>query len=74
MATDARKKKTTVKTKKKTSAVTKTRSKAAGSPMKKGAKYQCTVCGMAVTVDKICGCVEAHDIVCCGTEMKPKKK
>ncbi|RJQ23183.1 MAG: desulforedoxin [Nitrospiraceae bacterium] len=42
--------------------------------MKKGAKYQCTVCGMAVTVDKICGCVEAHDIVCCGTEMKPKKK
>jgi hypothetical protein len=38
---------------------------------KKGDTYQCGVCGMSVTVDEVCGCVEAHDIICC---MKPMKK
>ncbi len=38
---------------------------------KKG--YVCESCGLAVTVDNICGCVEAHDIMCCGAPMKPKK-
>lgn len=42
--------------------------------MKKGSKLQCRVCGMSITVDEVCGCIEAHDIMCCGTEMKPKKK
>jgi len=43
-------------------------------PVKKGTKYVCKVCGLEVTVDNICGCAEAHPIICCGTEMVPKKK
>jgi hypothetical protein len=26
-----------------------------------------------VSVDEACGCVDACDIICCGTEMKLKK-
>jgi hypothetical protein len=39
----------------------------------KGSKYTCSLCGMAVTVDTACGCVEAHPLVCCGKQMKVKK-
>jgi len=67
-------KKTATRTKKKTKTVSKRKSKAAGSSMKKGSKLQCRVCGMSVTVDEVCGCIEEHDIICCGKEMKPKKK
>ena len=35
--------------------------------------YECEVCGLAVTVDEDCGCVETCDIICCGTPMKAKK-
>ncbi len=38
---------------------------------KKG--YSCSVCGLAVTVDEACGCVDTCDIVCCGEQMNPKK-
>ena len=65
MATTAKKKKT---------AVSKTRSKAKASKMKKGSKYQCSVCGVAVTVDEVCGCVETHEFICCDRPMKLKKK
>jgi hypothetical protein len=41
---------------------------------KKGSRYSCVSCGLMITVDNICGCVDACDIVCCGTEMKPRKK
>ncbi len=41
--------------------------------VKKGAKYVCEVCGLAVTVDNVCGCVESCDIICCGQQMKTKK-
>lgn len=41
---------------------------------KKGNKYVCGVCGMSVVVDEVCGCVDTHDIICCGTAMKSKKK
>lgn len=41
---------------------------------KKGSRYSCSACGLMITVDNICGCVDACDIVCCGTEMKPKRK
>lgn len=61
-------------TKKKKTAVAKTKSKSKASKMKKGSKYQCYVCGVAVTVDEVCGCVEEHDIICCDKPMKPKKK
>jgi len=41
--------------------------------MKKGGRYVCSVYGLVVTVDKVCGCIEACDIICCGEEMRPKK-
>ena len=41
---------------------------------KKGSRYSCNVCGLVVTVDTLCGCVDACDIVCCGEGMKAKKK
>ena len=40
---------------------------------KKGSRYGCQVCGLVVTVDNLCGCLESCDIVCCGQEMKHKK-
>jgi hypothetical protein len=38
-----------------------------------GDKLVCGVCGMAVTVDELCGCVEAHPIICCEQPMKKKR-
>ena len=38
---------------------------------KKGAAYSCSVCGLRVTVDEACGCVDYCDIMCCGEQMKP---
>jgi hypothetical protein len=35
--------------------------------------YTCEVCGLAVTVDEVCGCVDACDIICCETPMKRKR-
>jgi len=42
--------------------------------VKKGDVYKCTVCGLAVTVDETCGCIDYCDIICCGKEMKAKKR
>ncbi|OPY76127.1 MAG: hypothetical protein A4E65_03260 [Syntrophorhabdus sp. PtaU1.Bin153] len=42
--------------------------------MKKGDAYQCGICGLVVTVDEACNCVDACDIICCGEEMKPGKR
>jgi len=42
------------------------------SPVK-GQALECEVCGLAVTVDEDCGCVETCDIICCGEPMKEKK-
>jgi len=42
--------------------------------VKKGDVYKCGVCGLAVTVDEVCGCVDACDIICCEKAMKPKKR
>jgi hypothetical protein len=47
--------------------------KASAKKVAKGATYECEVCGLAVTVDEACGCVEACDIICCGEAMTPKK-
>ncbi len=41
---------------------------------KKGDVYQCGVCGLAVTVDEVCGCVDTCDIICCEKQMKLKKR
>jgi hypothetical protein len=42
--------------------------------VKKGDVYQCGVCGLAVTVDEVSGCVDTCDIICCEKQMKPKKR
>ncbi len=42
--------------------------------LKAGSRYKCSVCGLAVTVDEVCGCVDYCDIICCGEQMKPAKK
>lgn len=34
-----------------------------------GDKYSCTVCGLVVTIDETCGCIETCDIICCGEQM-----
>lgn len=39
----------------------------------KGESYTCEVCGLAVTVDEACGCVDVCDIICCGKPMKERK-
>ncbi len=44
------------------------------SRVKKGTRYACDECGLVVTVSEPCGCVEAHDLVCCGEPMKPKRR
>ncbi len=40
---------------------------------KTGDTYACEVCGLAVVVDEDCGCMEAHDIICCSEPMKKKR-
>ena len=60
----------TVKVKKKTSTPTKTTAK---PKIKKGDKYQCSVCDIAISIDEVCSCVDVCDIICCGKQMKPKK-
>jgi hypothetical protein len=42
--------------------------------IKKGDRYACNICGVAVRIDEVCGCVDMCDIICCGRQMKPKKK
>ena len=46
----------------------------AKNAVKEGAAYKCSVCGLAVTVDEVCGCVDTCDIICCEKPMKPKRK
>jgi hypothetical protein len=36
----------------------------------RGDRYSCEVCGVVVSVDEVCGCAKAHDIICCGQPMK----
>jgi len=55
-------------------AVKKAVKKVAKKGVKKGDVYKCGVCGLAVTVDEVCGCVDYCDIVCCEKPMKPKKR
>jgi len=48
--------------------------KASKKGVKKGDAYACSVCGLAVSVDEVCGCVDTCDIICCEKPMKAKKK
>jgi len=38
----------------------------------KGETYVCETCGLVVSVDEACGCVDVCDIICCGKPMKEK--
>ncbi len=40
---------------------------------KNGDAYFCEVCGLGVSVDEVCGCIDTCDIVCCGKQMKKKR-
>jgi rubrerythrin len=70
--------KKTTAAKKPAAATTKKVVKKAGPAAKKkvakGDTYVCGVCGLAVTVDETCGCVDFCDIICCGKQMKPRVK
>ena len=55
-------------------AVKKVARKVVKKAVKKGDVYKCGVCGLAVTVDEVCGCVDTCDIICCEKQMKPKKR
>jgi hypothetical protein len=47
--------------------------KTSSRKVKEGDRYECTVCGLVVSVDEVCGCVETCDIICCGKQMKKKR-
>jgi len=51
----------------------KTAKKASKKGIKKGDSYKCTVCGLVLSVDEVCGCVDTCDIICCEKPMTPKK-
>jgi hypothetical protein len=55
-------------------AVKKAVKKASKKGVKKGDVYKCAVCGLAVTVDEVCGCIDTCDIICCEKPMRPKKR
>ncbi len=40
----------------------------------KGESYACESCGLVVTVDEDCGCVDACEIMCCDLPMKKKTR
>jgi len=48
--------------------------KVAKKGVKKGDVYTCSVCGLAVTVDDVCGCADYCDIICCEKPMGPKRR
>ncbi len=70
--------KTTARSAEKKAPAKKTLGKSAAkkSPSKrnpaKGDSYVCGLCGLAVTVDEACGCVDVCSITCCGKPMKKK--
>ena len=69
------KKAPTTKKSKKTAVAKKTVTKKVAdnkTAIKKGSKLACQVCGFAVTVDRICGCIEETRLICCKTPMKLK--
>ncbi len=38
-----------------------------------GSRYKCSVCGLAVAVDAVCGCADFCDIICCGEQMNTSR-
>ena len=50
----------------------KTKSEKKGKKPEKGDKYQCSSCGLVITVDETCNCADVCDLICCDKPMKPK--
>ena len=46
---------------------------ASRAKVKAGDQYKCSVCGLVVSVDETCGCVQKCDIICCDSQMKKKR-
>jgi hypothetical protein len=46
--------------------------KAAQPAVKKVERYACAVCGLVVSIDHQCDCVEGHELICCEKVMKEK--
>jgi hypothetical protein len=66
------------KAKPKSKPIAKTISKKAAKPVRKAAPkvpkapaLTCGVCGYRVIIDRACGCVEEHVLLCCGQPMIP---
>ena len=57
----------------KTSAVKTKKAAHKAHKTRKGMQYVCGTCGMAVTVDKDCGCEETCELLCCDKPMRAKK-
>ncbi|MEN6615425.1 MAG: hypothetical protein ABFD12_02620 [Syntrophorhabdus sp.] len=57
----------------KKAAPAKTKTGTTRSANKKGTKYSCSVCGMVVSVDTVCNCIDVCDLVCCSKPMKVTK-
>lgn len=58
---------------KKTTAAKKAVKKTSSKKKKKmevGACYECSVCGLEISVEKACDCDDACDIMCCGEPME----
>ena len=36
-------------------------------------KLYCGKCGLVITIDKTCGCIDTCDLICCGQQLKEKK-
>ena len=53
---------------------TKKVAKVSKKAVKKGDAYKCGVCGLVVSVDEVCGCVDTCDIICCEKPMKARKR
>jgi hypothetical protein len=53
---------------------TATKKRAQAGKTAKGDSYECQVCGLVVSVDETCGCVDVCDIICCSKPMKAKTK
>ncbi|MDI6845106.1 MAG: hypothetical protein QME28_03105 [Candidatus Saccharicenans sp.] len=44
--------------------------KEVASPQKPVTSLECQVCGYRLIVDRKCGCVEEHALICCGQPMQ----
>lgn len=63
-------KKVTTAAKKTAKKVVKKTSPKKKKEMEVGASYECSVCGLEVSVDTACDCDDTCDLMCCGESME----